>query len=173
MRTPSVTYGDSSPFGGAGAQWAPFCAGLRCHDRRFWTRPTGAQDPNREVRRGQTPTTFRVAQPRRKKARGGGRTRPQGDRPAAAAAGQENPSGLRPPGFWVVLPQFFEAHPRLACRRRKLDAAHSPLGTPTFVTAFCHRKGFLATGVQGGAETCLPLWGRCHRFSDDGGGSPS
>ena len=35
---------------GAGARWAPFSAGLRCHSVRFWTRPNGAQKPKRQVR---------------------------------------------------------------------------------------------------------------------------
>ena len=40
-----------SPAGsGAGRRWRPFSAGLRCHSGRSWTRPTGAQDPKRELR---------------------------------------------------------------------------------------------------------------------------
>ena len=48
-----------SPAGsGAARRWRPFSAGLRCRFGRSWTRPTGAQDPNREVRPavGQRPT---------------------------------------------------------------------------------------------------------------------
>ena len=35
-----------APYGGDGS-----IAGLRSHDRRSWTRPTGAQDPSRQARR--------------------------------------------------------------------------------------------------------------------------
>ena len=47
----------SAAASGAGRRWRPFSAGLRCHDRRSWTRPTGAQDPKRELRpvRGRAP----------------------------------------------------------------------------------------------------------------------
>ena len=40
-----------SPYGGDGHQWRPSIAGLRSRSGRSWTRPTGAQDPNRQVRR--------------------------------------------------------------------------------------------------------------------------
>ncbi len=42
--------GVSAAASGAGRQWRPFSAGLRCHSGRSWTRPTGAQDPKRELR---------------------------------------------------------------------------------------------------------------------------
>ena len=37
--------------GGDGRQWRPSIAGLRSRSGRSWARPTGAQDPNRQVRR--------------------------------------------------------------------------------------------------------------------------
>ena len=52
-----------SPSGGDGRQWRPSISGLRCHDRRSWTRPTGAQDPNRQVRRCHAPGVTEGAHP--------------------------------------------------------------------------------------------------------------
>ena len=49
--------------GGDGRQWRPSISGLRCHDRRSWTRPTGAQDPNRQVRRCHAPGVTEGAHP--------------------------------------------------------------------------------------------------------------
>ncbi len=58
-----ATVSPASPSGGDGRQWRPSISGLRCHDRRSWTRPTGAQDPNRQVRRCHAPGVTEGAHP--------------------------------------------------------------------------------------------------------------